>query len=84
MRRPFTEHKGDPEAAAAMLHKVMPIGDGAMPDSVIIWRQPDGKPRRVRAEYPNGWRLQFSISVKGVVSRVRANSPQYRVGGLSL
>jgi hypothetical protein len=73
MKARFTEHAGDIARTTPLLHDIMPIGAGETPVGVTLWRQADGRIRRVRADYPNGWRLQFSISVNGVVSRVRAS-----------
>lgn len=40
----------------------MPIGDGALPISLFGWRDHRGNLTRVRADYPNGWRLVVHFS----------------------
>ena len=72
-RRRFTEHLLDAARAQALLHDIMPIGDGEVPTEVRGWREASGCLRRVRAVYPNGWTLQFTMSARGTIGRVRAN-----------
>lgn len=73
VRRRFTEHQLEPARAQPLLHDIMPIGDGALPTEVLGWREANGVLRRVRAVYPNGWTLQFSISARGTIGRVKAS-----------
>ncbi len=72
MKGRFITRQLDPKACADLLTTVMPIPGEDAPHEVMGWFQA-GKLRRVRADYPNGWRLQFSISVRGGISRVQAN-----------
>lgn len=72
VRRHLTEYALDAEAARTFLHEIMPIGAGELPTEVRGWREASGRIRRVRALYPNGWTLQFTVSVRGVIGRVRA------------
>jgi hypothetical protein len=71
-RRRYTQCRLDCIAVAESLHNVMPIGDGDVPVEVLAWFL-GGSLRRVRADYPNGWRLQFSINEKGFATRVCAS-----------
>ena len=71
-RRKFTPQLLNPAAVAEKLHDVMAIGGGAVPTEVVGWFHA-GNVRRIRADYPNGWRLTFSITEKGNVTRVCAS-----------
>jgi hypothetical protein len=71
MKGRFVTRQLDPQKVADLLEEVMPIDKGAEPRTVTGWFQ-GGDLRRVRADYPNGWRLQFMISTDGYVSRVQA------------
>lgn len=63
----------DAARAAPLLEHIMPIGGGEMPVEVLGWRaSPKGRLHKVRADYPNGFRLRFSISKAGVPTRVHA------------
>ena len=74
VKRGFTSvHHLDPAAAAPLLSEVMPIGGGDLPTEVIAWRDRATKRwTRFRADYPNGFRLSFNLSARGVPSRVTA------------
>ena len=71
-RRKFTPCLLDPEKLAARLHDVMAIGAGTIPTEVVGWFHA-GNVRRIRADYPNGWRLSFSITEKGNATRICAS-----------
>jgi len=49
------------------------LGDGASPTSVIGYYGSNGRIRMIRADYPNGWRLDLRIS-KGRDSALRITS----------
>tara|TARA_B100000678_G_scaffold280614_1_gene277496 strand:- start:3113 stop:3307 length:195 start_codon:yes stop_codon:yes gene_type:complete len=51
----------------------MPIGGDDVPDQVHGWRDGRGRLRRVQADYPNGWRLRFSLTSQRVPFRVSAS-----------
>jgi hypothetical protein len=71
-----------PESAANLLGQVSGIGGGEEPTNVLGCFQ-GGHLRRVRADYPNGWRLQFSISPRGIISRVKGSLHLHITGGQS-
>ena len=51
---------------APLLEELFPgLGDGASPKAVDGWADHRGNPRRCRADYPNGWRVDFRINAKG-------------------
>jgi len=56
------------ELAAPLLEQAMPIGGGALPDVVLGWRDSCGRIRRVRADYPNGWRLDLRVNTRGEIT----------------
>jgi hypothetical protein len=74
VRRRFSEYLLDADVARPFLHDIMPVGGSDVPVEVRAWREASGRIRRVRAAYPNGWTLQFTISTRGVIGRVRATT----------
>jgi len=62
MSRRLTRHRLDAEAARPVLAQILDIGDGQAPKTVIGWRDSDGCLRRLRADYPNGFRLEANLS----------------------
>ncbi|MDE2595965.1 MAG: hypothetical protein KGL44_03710 [Sphingomonadales bacterium] len=62
-KRPRTScHELDAAAARDSLHELMPVGAGDQPDTLLGWRDSRGFLTRVRADYPNGWRLVVHFS----------------------
>lgn len=58
----------DSAQLAPVLAELFPVGDGELPTVVDGWFDRQGRPRRVRADYPNGWRIEFRLSVKRTVT----------------
>jgi hypothetical protein len=54
---------------AGTLNEIMAIGDGEVPVKVTGWYL-DRSMRRVQADYPNGWRLTFSVTQAGNITRI--------------
>lgn len=51
---------------APLLEELFPgLGDGEQPRVVDGWADYRGRPRRCRADYPNGWRVDLRINAKG-------------------
>ena len=65
MRPKLRKYQLRPEKAAALIAKLMPMGEGEMPATVIGWRDSKYRIRRIRADYPNGWRVNLSFSADG-------------------
>lgn len=66
-------HRLPPERLAPLLRKVMPIGGEDLPLEVVGWRNnATGRWVRFRADYPNGFRLSFSLSRNNVATRISA------------
>jgi hypothetical protein len=55
----------DPVQVAPLLEQIFPCGDGQPPIAVDGWFDRQGRPRRARADYANGWRIEFRLSEKG-------------------
>lgn len=60
----------DPEVIDLAM-KIMPVGDGQPPKTAFGWFDGQGRPRRIKVTYPNGWAATISIGVDG---RIRARS----------
>lgn len=71
-RRKYTQRVLDCAVMSAPLSEIMTIGEGELPIEVIGWFA-GATLRRVRADYPNGWRLQFSINDQGYATRICAS-----------
>lgn len=67
----MTRHALDPARAEDLLASIMPVGNGETPLSVLGWRDNRGRIRRVRADYPNGWRLYAYFSAAGQLTSHR-------------
>lgn len=65
MRPKLRKYQLRPEKAAALIASLMPMGEGATPLTVIGWRDSKYRIRRIRADYPNGWRVNLSFSANG-------------------
>lgn len=65
MRPKLRKYQLRPEKVAALIAGLMPMGDGEMPKSVIGWRDSKYRIRRIRADYPSGWRVNLSFSADG-------------------
>lgn len=65
-------HRLQADRATDLLRTIMPIGGDDPPDEVIGWRDLAGRIRRVRADYPNGWRLHARFNAKGELISSRA------------
>jgi len=70
-RRRQQAYELKPEVVAALCREVMPIGGDDLPTRVVGWRA-GSRWRRFQADYPNGFRLSFSLNEKNVPIRVRA------------
>lgn len=55
----------DPMQVAPLLAELFPVGDGEPPLAVDGWFDRQGRPRRARADYANGWRVELRLSEKG-------------------
>ncbi|RIA44057.1 hypothetical protein DFR49_2293 [Hephaestia caeni] len=64
----------DPVELAEVLHDVFPVAGGAAPESVIGWFDAADRPRRVRADYANGWRVEMRLNAKGSLTSRCASS----------
>lgn len=71
--RATRRHTLDPDKLAPVLAEMFPVGDGELPTAVDGWFDRQGRPRRVRADYPNGWRIEFRLSVKRTVTSSSAS-----------
>jgi hypothetical protein len=71
-RRKYSQCAIDPAKVAESLDEIMAIGAGEMPVEVMGWYL-EGSVRRIRADYPNGWRLALSITQAGNITRVCAS-----------
>lgn len=70
----------DPEKSKAMLHELMPIGNGETPLSVTLSVDAGGNIRRADADYPNGWRLTvYFAKPKGEAVEISSVSAKLRV-----
>lgn len=56
------------EASTALCKEVLPVGGEEQPFALTGWRDSSGRCRRVRAEYANGWELNFRINIKGEIT----------------
>lgn len=76
MRPKLRKYQLRPDKVAALIAKLMPMGEGEMPVAVIGWRDSRYRIRRIRADYPNGWRVNLSFSADGENT---ARSAQFRM-----
>lgn len=65
MSRKYRRARLDPERIAKLISEVLPVGGDELPIDAVGWFDGSGKPRRARADYPNGWRVEIRISAKG-------------------
>lgn len=65
MSRKYRRAVLDPARIDTLLTEVLPIGGGELPISAVGWFDAQRRPRRARADYPNGWRVEIRISAKG-------------------
>lgn len=63
----------DPAMVKDSLEKVLPIGDGAAPTTVVAWKSRTGLLARLRADYPNGFRLTVYFDKRGNPSSAKAS-----------
>lgn len=64
-RTTFRRSPIDVVQVAPLLEQLFPVGDGALPIAVDGWFDRQGRPRRARADYANGWRVELRISAQG-------------------
>lgn len=58
--------KPDMVQLAPLLEELFPgLADGQAPSTLDGWSDPRGNPRRCRADYPNGWRVDVRMNAKG-------------------
>ena len=63
-KRPATKRVAlDPATLAPVLAELYPVADGTDPEAVHGWYDRQGRPRRLRADYANGWRIEARLSV---------------------
>lgn len=73
--------KFDPDVAriAPLLEELFPgMGDGELPSTIVGWADANGRPRRCRADYPNGWRVEFRLNAKG---QLTSRTGSLKLGG---
>lgn len=76
-KRPATQRFAlNPAELGAALAEILPVGDGADPLTVDGWYDNQGRPRRLRADYANGWRIEVRLSVD---LKVTSRSASFRL-----
>ena len=77
MKRPtrpaLRTFKPDIAKLAPVLAELCALGDGKDPVECIGWADDAGKPRRLRADYENGWRIEIRLRANGSISSWRAS-----------
>lgn len=63
-------HVLDPAQFEPLLREIMPVGGGELPSQVIGWTRAKIW-TRLRADYPNGFRLEVYFDKRGDVSSCR-------------
>lgn len=58
-------HILEPAEAASLIAQLMPLVRDETPVFVVGWRDQCGRIRRVRADYPTGWRVRLHFDAAG-------------------